>query len=266
MKNNIDFEQMVNELDLRLFDAIRTQSFYGDRKSWLALQRAVRRSKSGYTYLEIGSYLGGSIQPYLLDPNCVGIVSIDKRIHEAPNERRTISTYEENSLERMLRNLRSLSPEGVSKLVCFDSDAHDIDPGLIQVPPNICFIDGGHTKDAVMSDFGFCFRVCDPNAVIYFHDDWLVCPALAEIEKQLRRRGVSFVSMKLGGMTYAIGLRDCPIATDALVRGLAMNAKNWLFRMRLRAAGHRYTPKFLRQAARYVARRVLRTVSDSLED
>ena len=62
------YEQRIERLDLSLFDSVPTQSTAGDRLSWLALQRAVRGATPGYTYLEIGSYNGGSIQQHLLDP------------------------------------------------------------------------------------------------------------------------------------------------------------------------------------------------------
>ena len=42
-----------------LFDAIRSQTTAKDRKSLLALQRFVRLGPKKYSYLEIGSHLGG---------------------------------------------------------------------------------------------------------------------------------------------------------------------------------------------------------------
>ena len=70
------FDRRLEELDLSLFDEVSTQSSDGDRRSWLAVQRSVRRP-NGYTYLEIGSHLGGSIQQHLVDPWCARIISMD---------------------------------------------------------------------------------------------------------------------------------------------------------------------------------------------
>ena len=60
-----DFEKRLEKLDLSLFEKIESQSVPEDKESLLACQFAVRELRSGYNYLEIGSYLGGSIQPYL---------------------------------------------------------------------------------------------------------------------------------------------------------------------------------------------------------
>ena len=61
-----DFEQSINNLDLRLFEKINSQSDDNDKQSLLACQLATRQLTDSYNYLEIGSYLGGSIQPHLL--------------------------------------------------------------------------------------------------------------------------------------------------------------------------------------------------------
>jgi hypothetical protein len=47
-------------LDPDLFAAIPTQTSPEDRRSFLILQRAVRRG-GPYSYLEIGSHVGGTI-------------------------------------------------------------------------------------------------------------------------------------------------------------------------------------------------------------
>ena len=118
-----DAESRIEGMDVSLFDAIQSQSDNGDRRSWLALQRSVRAAKDGYTYLEIGSYLGGSIQQYLVDQKCHTIYSIDKRPLHPPDDRGGTVHYEDNSMERMLHNLESVDATQLHKLVCFDSDA-----------------------------------------------------------------------------------------------------------------------------------------------
>ena len=62
----IDFEKAINELDLELFSRYPA-NLRTDKRSLLACELAVRELTPGYNYLEIGSYLGGSIQPHLLD-------------------------------------------------------------------------------------------------------------------------------------------------------------------------------------------------------
>lgn len=75
----IEFDQNLNDLDLELFAVIPSQSTDDDKRSLLAVQRRTRELAGNYSYLEIGSYLGGSIQPHLLDSKCKSIWSIDKR-------------------------------------------------------------------------------------------------------------------------------------------------------------------------------------------
>lgn len=252
METATDFESRIERLDLHLFDAIRTQSVEGDRRSWLALQRAIRRVKGAYTYLEIGSHLGGSLQQHLLDPRCQHIISIDNRPLVQPDDLWQMVPYDGNSTERMLRNLRELAPQAVSKVLCFDSDARDIDPARLPRPADLCFIDGEHTRAAVVSDFEFCLRVSAPQAVICFHDDDVIYAGILEIERSLHRRRLPFVSLKLQGLTYAIGLSDSSVLADLRRQGLGTSGWRWLLRRRLRAGKDRYLPKFLHPAVEYV--------------
>src|SRR5436305_2405579 len=168
MSSSADFERRLRELDPSLFAAIDSQSSDGDRRSWLALQRLARGTGGTYACLEIGFHLGGSIQPHLLDPRCRRIYSIDNRPIVPPDDRGQEFRYDGSSTERMLANLRALDPDQVSKIVCFESDARDVDPSLLPDRPDLCFIDGEHTSRAVLSDFDFCFRVYSPRATSAF--------------------------------------------------------------------------------------------------
>src|SRR4051794_16482548 len=102
MPPHASFEGRLERLDLSLFEAIPSESYPGDRRSWLALQHAVRRAPAGYTYLEIGSHLGGSLQQHLVDPRCRRIFSIDKRPLVQPDDRGVVWHYDGNSTARML--------------------------------------------------------------------------------------------------------------------------------------------------------------------
>jgi hypothetical protein len=251
------FEQRIARLDLSLFDAIDSQSDAGDRSSWLAFQRQVRRAHGSYAYLEIGSHLGGSIQPHLLDPQCRTIYSIDKRPLEPPDDRGQTFRYEGNSTARMLALLRALDPdhpELTGKIVCFDADARDIDPARITDPPDLCFIDGEHTRAAVLSDFAFCQRVCAPRAVICFHDDWILYPALAEILRSLKRQGIPVRALKLRGSTFAILLGTTALPDDPFLRAIAVDGRRFILRMRVRRIAKRLLPAPLLPVVRLLRR------------
>jgi hypothetical protein len=56
-----------------------TQLSENDRISLLTLQAAVRERYAEYAYLEIGSFRGGSLQPFLVDDCCTTLYSIDPR-------------------------------------------------------------------------------------------------------------------------------------------------------------------------------------------
>jgi hypothetical protein len=250
----MEFEGKIDSLHLGLFDAIHSQSLLGDRRSWLALQRAKRKSKNSYVYLEIGSDLGGSIQPYLLDPKCRKIYSIDLRPLEVPDDRGVRRSYEGNSTERMLANLRRIDPHQVSKIVCFDSDAKEVDPQLISEGPDLCFIDGEHTKAAVLSDSDFCLRVCAPNAIIYFHDDAVIYPALDKILRSLNERQTRHCAFKLQGVTFAIALGDSAIIDNELQEEIVAEGHQFVRKMQMRRLILSLLPGPLLPAARGLRR------------
>ncbi len=146
-------------MDLSVFSTIESQSSEEDKKSFLACQAAVREIKGEYAYLEIGSYLGGSIQPHLLDTKCRTIISIDKRPKTQPDERGFDWTYLENSTDRMIDNLKRVAPEYVEKIKTIDGSTEEIDPSTIEGPIDLCLIDGEHTDAAMRRDFEFCLSV-----------------------------------------------------------------------------------------------------------
>ena len=133
--------ERIEELSTDLFAAIPSQTSEADRRWLLAVQRATARVRGGFAYLEIGSHLGGSIQPYLLDPRCRAIFSIDARPGSQPDDRAPgyVAGYEHNSTDRMLRLLRDLAPDQVGKVRCFDADASEIDPAGISPRPHVAF-------------------------------------------------------------------------------------------------------------------------------
>ncbi len=102
MKDSRELEDRIATLDRGLFDLVETQSTEKDRTSWLALQLTVRDSKAPFVYLEMGSYLGGSLQQYLADPRCSRIYSIDNRTVDA--------RHADACTEAMLANLRPVAP------------------------------------------------------------------------------------------------------------------------------------------------------------
>lgn len=200
------FERKLSELDLSLFSAIGSQTSELDRKALLALQAAVREKRGGYCYLEIGSYLGGTLQPHLMDSECRQIYSIDSRVDSQPDNRGKRYSYQGISAEQMMAKLREIDAEAAEKVTTFESDASKIDHSRFKVRPDFCFIDGEHTDTAVTADFDFCLSVIQGNGVIAFHDAGIVPNAISQIVRKLESLGKPFHAYLLAGEIFVIEL------------------------------------------------------------
>jgi hypothetical protein len=198
--------ERIENLDNTLFARIKAQTTDADQKSLLAIQACVRAAADEYVYLEIGSYLGGSIQPHLLDPRCRKIYSIDKRQLASRDERTEASEYPGNSEEHMMSLLAAIDPEQVKKIECIDGDTKSISPSRIAEAPHLCFIDGEHTPEAVVADFDFCRKVCAPGATIVFHDAEIVFRGLRSVISRVKREGRKFSAHALSDVVYVICL------------------------------------------------------------
>jgi hypothetical protein len=242
----LEIADRIDALDLGLFARIHSQTTDAEKQSLLALQRAAR-SAGEYVYLEIGSHLGGSIQPHLVDPRCALIYSIDNRPRTQPDERGETFVYDGNSTERMLQELEHVAPGGLDKIVCIEDRSENIPPARIDRAPDLLFIDGEHTNAAVVTDFDFCLSVCAHDAVIAMHDSNLVFAGIARIRQALREKGIPFRALKLGGSVYVIALRGSHVPDDTVVRGLASNADLYFLRSRLRLAYLRYRNRIRHQ-------------------
>jgi len=198
----------INQLDTTLFEGVPSQTSGDDRRSLLAIHAAVAGLRGSFAYLEIGSHLGGSIQPYLLDDRCNMIISIDKRPARQPDMRGQTYEYPGNSTERMLQYLRRISAEGVRKLRTFDADAGQLKPSEISVRPDVCFVDGEHTNLAIERDFAFCLSVVEDRGVIFFHDSNIVFEGLSRIVEGLKASGRRFRAYNLPTHLFVIDLGE----------------------------------------------------------
>lgn len=226
------FAGRLARLDLSLFDGIPSQTSENDRRSLLALQEAVR-SRGPYAYLEIGSHLGGTIQPFLPDASCTHVFSIDRRPLSQPDERGPVYDYPANSTAHMLSLLGELSPGGVAKVRCWDADARDVDPAAVLPRPALCFVDGEHTDRAVRSDAAFCLRVLAGSGVLAFHDAPVVYNGLFEVVEELGRGGTPFVAYHLPDTVFVIELGDVTVhRSPAVARMLVQNHTGYLASLR----------------------------------
>jgi hypothetical protein len=255
--NDAPFESRIEALDATLFSKIMSQTTDADKRSLLAIQTCARANSEKYVYLEIGSYLGGSIQPHLLDPKCAKIYSIDKRQLVSRDERVEAPGYPGNTQQHMLSLLTTLDPQNVVKIECLEGDTRSLPASLIHEAPNLCFIDGEHTPSAVVRDFDFCSRVCAAGATIVFHDAQTVFRGLRSVISRLRRSRRTFLALALSDMVYSISLDESPVPSQ-LRRFSAQLRKNDLWSPRNDLRLMKWRAIALKQRASSLASRLLK--------
>jgi hypothetical protein len=211
----VSASQRVDSLDTSLFATVLSQTTEEERRTLLAVQRAIARRFGTYTYLEIGSYLGGSLQPHVADARCTKIFSIDPRPDCPPDDRVPGDgiEYAGNTKQQMLSGLAAVDPQGVSKIVCCDSDAQDVPPSSISPSPHIAFIDGEHTHAAALSDFAFCDTVVK-DGVVLFHDFDVIHSAVYQICSTLQQSGKRHLPLRLEGSLFGIFFNPSIIDED----------------------------------------------------
>jgi hypothetical protein len=248
----------IDALDVGLFDAVPSQTSTGDRRSLLAIQRVTAQKHGAFNYLEIGSHLGGSIQPYLLDDRCKKIYSIDPRPTQQQDDRAAgfVYAYPDNSSARMLALLKSIGHCDINKIECIDSDASRIDPARVRSTPEILFIDGEHTRTAVLSDFRFCEQVASSSATIVFHDFNIIYAAIAEVCRHLEQKSRRCVPLKLEDNVFAVFFDPEKIQMDPYLASLHRKHRHLLPFFTLRAQVRRMLPEPVLRTARAVRSRL----------
>ncbi|HKP69672.1 MAG TPA: class I SAM-dependent methyltransferase [Pyrinomonadaceae bacterium] len=253
-----NFDQAIASLDLKLFEKIQSQSTENDKRTFLAIQLAVRNLRTPYNYLEIGSYLGGSIQPHLLDERCRHIVSIDRRPLQQPDARGFDYTYLNNSTERMLEQLRNVASDKMDKIKTIDGDSRSLTPSAVTEKIDLCFIDGEHTDEAAFADFKFCLEVLNQNGCIAFHDAQITYNGLADCVNYLEKQGISFRAYSLPNAVFLIEIGDFPVHREpAIFDRLVNNHDSYLFALQENDQYRRFANKYLFRTVRNFISRVL---------
>lgn len=175
-------------LDLSLFRWIASQTNETDREALLSLREAICDVAGSYRYAEVGSHLGGSLQPHVVDDRCVTIFSIDPRPLEQPDERWTVKyQYEGNSTNRMLALLSTIPKANIDKIRTFEACSWELSPDSISEPVDFAFIDGEHTNSAVFRDFTSVRKFLASAAILAFHDCFVTPSAFLAISRILSR-------------------------------------------------------------------------------
>jgi hypothetical protein len=209
-------EDRIAALDTNLFDFVESQTDEDDRRSLLALHNGIA-SQGQFSYLEIGSHLGGTLQTVLSDPRCVRVVSIDPRPRWQPDDRPELGgwAYPDNSTERMLGLLEKVPGVDLSKLETVEESTENLPPGQF-ARPDLCFVDGEHTRRAALRDARFCRAVMHGAGIVAFHDFNIVRPAIHAFLREAPRPHRAYL-LRSGVFVVELGTEPT-LLTDANIR------------------------------------------------
>tara|TARA_Y100001970_G_scaffold270362_1_gene364162 strand:- start:12213 stop:13010 length:798 start_codon:yes stop_codon:yes gene_type:complete len=136
-----------------------------------------KNTKKKFKYLEIGSFLGGSLTPFLLENQCGEVISIDRRRQRLDDERNEIWSYENVSEKDMLNKLKSFKIK-TNKLKTFDGDVSEF---KTKQKFDLVFIDGIHTDKNTFSDFINSYDKLKTNSIVLFHDSSIIFKSISII-------------------------------------------------------------------------------------
>ena len=183
------------ELSINAEFPIHSQTSKANKLVLLKIRKKLQTLPS-YSYLEIGSYLGGSLTPFLKDPQCTRILSIDQRGRQQPDERGLKYNYIGVTHQTMVNNLRK-NNFNISKLETFDgsvSEYHDKGNKF-----NLMFIDGEHTDWACFRDFVHGMKLLTEDSIVVFHDSSLIYKSLKTIQEYMLASEKKFKFIKIKG-------------------------------------------------------------------
>ena len=180
---------------------IPSQTTPADKVFLLASIALVKQRTNGFSYLEIGSYLGGSLVPFLRDTSCKLVVSVDERERTLEDERNAQYSYLGISQQTMIDKLHACGVP-TDKLIAHDGSIETF-VNTTNTLFDIAFIDGEHTDIACFRDFLWSFPMMRPDSVVLFHDRTLIHKALRMIGLYLRKSGVRFLMFYKAGSEMA---------------------------------------------------------------
>jgi len=163
---------------------IPSQLSPGDTKTL----RSVMQMFSDYAYLEIGSYLGGSLHFHLTNPKCLHAWSVDTRQTGQIRDERNIP-YAYSATTRHMLDIFAANNISTARLTTVDGTIADVPNTQV----DLIFVDGEHTNSAVYSDAKQCLRF-NPS-VILFHDDWIVFTGIEQAAAEMPE----YTLLKLAG-------------------------------------------------------------------
>lgn len=173
-----------NNFEIKKFFPINSQTSFEDKYVLLKIKKMM--NNNNFNYLEIGSFLGGSLTPFLIEKKCKIIVSIDKRNQNLEDERNERQSYENVSTNYMINNLKKYNLD-TSKLKTFNGDVENF---KTSTKFDIVFLDGVHTDINTFSDFMNVYEMVKKDSVILFHDSSIIFKSINIINTMLNKRKI----------------------------------------------------------------------------
>ena len=191
---------------------INSQTSLNDKVFLLNAKDLVKKLTGDFTYIEIGSFLGGSLAPFLSDAHCKHVLSIDERERKQEDERGMKFDYAGITHQTMISNLAAHNIS-TKNLQTFDGsiDAFAANPASY----DLGFIDGEHTDFSCFRDYLWMLPMMKKDSIIMFHDSNLVYKALKLIQLHLRKSGLVFKFFKKADSAMSCILLGKFAAADA---------------------------------------------------
>jgi hypothetical protein len=164
-----------------------------DKKSLLLIKEAIKELKGNFNYFEVGSYKGDTLVPFLADPYCKDIFSVDHRPSKVYDERGYEKIYIGNTTESMVKRLsKYCSAEQLKKLLCCEGTVNSTvtDAALIgeQKWFDLFMFKGNCSVDQLIEDFEVSWKTANETAVFIIHNSKLLKPAIEAIMKTAEKR------------------------------------------------------------------------------
>ena len=157
-----------------------------------------------FKYLEVGSFLGGSLSFPLIYNKVSKVVSIDSRPIESPDER-GITCHYAITTDQMKLNLTA-SGVPLEKLTTFDGTLANFSTNETF---DFIFLDGEHTDESTFSDAVYALRILTNPGLIAFHDASLIHKAISNFVTLLSSLSIPYrTHLDLYADIYAIVFGD----------------------------------------------------------
>ena len=145
----------------------------------------------------------------------------------------------------MMDGLRAVEGGDVGKIVTIDGETSGIDPDSVQEKIHLCFIDGEHTDEAVMSDFKFCLYSLRGVGAVMFHDAQIVYNGIQDCLDLLDRDGVGYHAYALPNAVFVIEVGDFPIHSHPRIQELLLrNHRAFLYSLQENDRYRRFANRF----------------------